>query len=385
MQHSGVNKLLDLSRSHLKNTSLIYVKSSKFYLINFLIIKTSNNSLNYYYKCKYPMIKKTTISAHFIISSVILFSSLISICFQSHADNWTTEDNLSGMDSVHIYQPTTTPLINNKRALMINLHGCLMSNTNMKEHAGWSQVADKFGMVVALPDVPDRGAFSIDCWDYYGSDHTRLNKYNNDIIQLALELIKRPELNIDPDQVYITGFSSGGGQVNVIACLAPDIFSGVGSASGPGLGTTATQYANVPSHYSNIKQAKSCQDMAGKYSPNFATQIYSTIHGSADTTVAPNFNEHGAAIMANVYGAAHKSSAIPISTDGTNVIFSDSIGPRVSKIVVNGMGHKWPSKNGANTGYFVNNKVNYPNYVTQWFFDNNRRIKKAEDAKTDMN
>lgn len=299
---------------------------------------------------------------------------LIILNYQSIAGTWTTENALSGMDSVHIYLPTTTPLLNNKRALMINLHGCAMSNTDMKNYADWSPTADQFGMVVALPDVPGSGPSNYDCWDYYGSNHTRTNKYNNEIIALANELISQSALNIDPNQVYITGFSSGGGQANVIACLAPDIFAGVGSSAGPGLGTTSYQYSSVPWNYSASSQVTLCENLAGSYSSGFSTQIYSTIHGSSDSTVASGFNTTGADIMANVYGATNESSPTSIASDGTKVIFSDSEGPRVSRISVNGMGHAWSSGNGGNSGYFVNTKVDYPNYVTQWFFDNNRRL-----------
>lgn len=312
---------------------------------------------------------KTLKSCLFIICSIFTLFG-----YQSVAGTWSTENYLSGMDSVHIYLPTTTPILNNKRALMINLHGCSMSNTDMKNNAGWTTTADQFGMIVALPDVPGGGASYLDCWDYYGENHTRYNKYNNEIINLANELISRTELNIDPNQVYITGFSSGGGQANVIACLAPDIFAGVGSSAGPGLGTTSNQYSSVPWNYSDASKASLCQNLAGTYSTHFGTQIYSTIHGSSDPTVDPGFNEHGADIMAIVYGATNESSATSIATGGTKVIFSDSQGPRVSRISVSGMGHDWSSGNGGNTGYFVNNKVNYPNYVTQWFFDNNRRL-----------
>lgn len=304
--------------------------------------------------------------------ALIIGLMLTIISYHSVAGTWSTENNLSGMDSVYIYLPTTSPLIDNKRALMINLHGCDMSNTDMKNYADWRTTADQFGMVVALPDTP--GSSNYNCWDYYGGNHTRTNKYNNEIINLANELIGRSELNIDPNQVYITGFSSGGGQANVIACLAPDIFAGVGSSAGPGLGTTSYQYSSVPWNYSSSSQALLCQNLAGNYSPYFSTQIYSTLHGSSDTAVAPGFNNTGADIMANVYGATNESAATSIATDGTKIIFSDATGPRVSKISVSGMGHDWSTGNGGYIGYFVNNKVDYPNYVTQWFFDNNRRV-----------
>ncbi|WP_406828748.1 PHB depolymerase family esterase [Microbulbifer sp. ARAS458-1] len=307
----------------------------------------------------------------------VLFISIVTSLFistQSHAGNWTTEHYLAGMDSVHIYVPTTAPLINNKRALMINLHGCSMSNTDMKNNADWKPTADQFGMIIALPDVPGLGASNISCWDYYGENHTRSNKHNNEIINLAIELTSRTALNIDPNQVYITGFSSGGGQANVIACLAPDIFAGVGSSAGPGLGTTTYQYASVPWNYSDANAAAHCADLAGSNNSHLETQIYSTIHGNADSTVDPGFNQHGANIMSLVYGATSEGPATSIAGGGTKVIFSDTTGPRVSRISVSGMGHDWSTGNGGNSGYFVNTKVDYPNYVTQWFFDNNRRI-----------
>jgi hypothetical protein len=34
---------------------------------------------------------------------------------------------------------------------------------------------------------------------------------------------------------------------------------------------------------------------------------------------------------------------------------------------------------GGNSDYFVNNKVDYPNYITQRFFDNNRRINDGDN------
>jgi len=79
------------------------------------------------------------------------------------AGTWSTENYLVGMDSVHIYLPSTSFVINEKRALMSNLHGCSMSNTDMKNNAGWTSTADQFGMVVALPDVSAGGASFLGC------------------------------------------------------------------------------------------------------------------------------------------------------------------------------------------------------------------------------
>lgn len=318
-----------------------------------------------------------------IYRSVFLLLSLCLVSLRGFAGSWSTESYLVGLEAVHIYEPSSQPLINGKRALMINLHGCLMSSSDMKNNAGWEATAEQFGMVVAAPDVPGGGYANTDCWNYYGQNHTRTNKYNNEIIALAEELLSRSSLNIDPNQVYITGFSSGGGQANVIACLAPDIFAGVGSASGPGLGTSNTQYGSVPWNYSEQNMADLCLSLAGGNAIDLSTQIYSTIHGNSDTTVAYGYNDTGAQIMKLVYDTTSTSPSSVLFEDGTVTVASDSVGPRVSKISVAGLPHAWSARNGGNSGFFVNTKVDYPQYVTQWFFDNNRRVNQGSDNDGD--
>ncbi len=301
-----------------------------------------------------------------------LIVSVMFVCVPALAGSWSTESSLAGLDSVHIYQPTTSPTLNNKRALMINLHGCSMNSADMRDSAGWEAVADALGMVVALPDAPGGGAFT-NCWDYYGENHTRSNKYNSGLIHLAGELMGRTSLNIDAAQVYISGFSSGGTQATVAGCLAPDVFAGVGTHSGPGLGTSSREFKSVPRDYSVLEMADLCEAFAGPQGSKLNTQVYSTIHGNSDTNVDPEFNATGAEIMRLVYGAPNESVSRSIPLDGEEVIFSDGNGPRISKIVVNGLKHDWASS-GGNTGYFANNKVDYPDYLTRWLFAHNRRV-----------
>jgi poly(3-hydroxybutyrate) depolymerase len=303
-----------------------------------------------------------------------LFLFLLLVTCKISAGEWSTEEFLVGLERVHIYKPVSDPVLNGKRALMISLHGCAMSSDDMRDHAGWEQAADKFGMVVATPDVPEGGYFNTDCWNYYGQNHSRSNKYNDEIIALAHELVARDTLNIDPDQVYITGFSSGGSQANVIACLAPDIFAGVGSVSGPGLGTSHTEFNLLPISYSVENAADLCLHLAGEATGFFETQIYSTLHGLSDDVVAPEYNDTGSDLMARVYRSKNKSEPSSLSKDATLILTADSTGPRVSKITVAELGHDWPSSAGSNLDYFVNTKIDYPKYVTQWFFENNRRV-----------
>jgi poly(3-hydroxybutyrate) depolymerase len=146
------------------------------------------------------------------------------------------------MDYVHIYVPTTVPTVEGKRALM-NLHGCIQSADDLKNGNDWESAADRFGMVVAIPDVPGNGAADVrrdvlvrQCWDYYSANHTRNNRFNDNILELVDDLLGRVALDIDPRQVFISGLSSGAGETMVMACLAPDVFAGIGINAGPTVG-----------------------------------------------------------------------------------------------------------------------------------------------------
>lgn len=291
---------------------------------------------------------------------------------------WRNE-SIGGMN-VNIYVPplseTPAKMIDGKRALMINLHGCAQTATDMKNGANWPGTADEYGMIVAAPDAPNGGVI-FGCWDYYDSNHTRGNRHNDNLISLVNNLLSRSEFNIDPDQVYISGLSSGGGETMVMGCLAPDLFAGIGINAGPTVGTGSSQIGSVQTSKSAGKST--CLNFAGSRSGDFSTQLTSVIYGNNDSTVAPGYNTLNAQIMADIYNANSTSSFSLSNLDGNNTngsgtLYSDSNGPRVSIIQNSGMGHNWPAGEGSGGSYITTNSIDYPAYVTAFFFDNNRRV-----------
>ena len=190
---------------------------------------------------------------------------------------WSTE-TIAGM-SVHLYTPTTAPALASKRALMIALHGCAQTSTEMRTGGNWEATADAYGMVVAVPAAPDGGVIA-GCWDYYESSHTRSNRHNDNLINLATTLRARASLNIDTRQVYISGLSSGGGETMVMGCLAPDVFAGVGINAGPTIGTTSGQISYVATD--KARAVSLCRQLAGSNEAHLQTQVTSIVHGSND-------------------------------------------------------------------------------------------------------
>ncbi|RPJ04949.1 MAG: hypothetical protein EHM37_22490, partial [Deltaproteobacteria bacterium] len=321
-----------------------------------------------------------------------LFMGLVIFSAHAWAGNWR---NISAGDMrIELYVPATAPKLADKRALMISLHGCVQTNTVLRDQGNWSATADEYGMVVALPAVPDGGKIA-GCWDYFGRaapfspplpPHTRNSRDNDNLLALVESLQADTALNIDPAQTYITGLSSGGGQTLVMGCLAPEIFAGIGINAGPTIGTGSHEinppdFASLPITPAQAKAI--CQDLAGTHSPAFGTQLASVIYGSKDQTVDPRYNHLNAEIMTSIYGVSDKAG-FPVNElpghnpRGTGELWSDGTGPRFSLIRNDGLGHAWPSGSGqgGEINFVAREGVNYPAYVTRFFFENNRRVQK---------
>jgi poly(3-hydroxybutyrate) depolymerase len=282
---------------------------------------------------------------------------------------------------VRLYTPSTPGVLASKRALMISLHGCVQTNADLQNGGNWASTADQYGMVVALPAAPDGGVV-LGCWDYYDTNHSRSTpaRHDDNLLDLVSTLLGRTALNLDPNQVYISGLSSGAGETMVMGCLAPDVFAGMGINAGPTVGTTSGQISSVAT---NLNTGKSvCTGFAGSYTAGFTTQLTSVIYGSNDTTVATGYDTLDAQIMASIYGASTTSTFSLSGLAGTNTAgsgtrYSDAQGPRVSLIQNSNLGHNWPAGGGSGGSYISTNSINYPAYLTDFFFANNRRVDRS--------
>jgi poly(3-hydroxybutyrate) depolymerase len=300
------------------------------------------------------------------------------------AGTWSSE-TIAGMN-VRLYTPSTPGLLVGKRALMISLHGCVQTNADLQNGANWDSTADQYGMVVATPAVPNGGVL-LGCWDYYDTNHSRSNPSRDDgpLLNLVSTLLARTALNLDPNQVYISGLSSGGGETMVMGCLAPDIFAGMGINAGPTVGTTSGQISSVATDLNTGTSV--CTGFAGSHTGGFATQLTSVIYGSNDTTVATGYDTLNAQIMAGIYGAGTTSTfslsgLAGTNTAGSGTLYADSQGPRVSLIQNSNLGHNWPAGGGSGGSYISTNSINYPAYVTNFFFTNNRRVDRSTATPT---
>lgn len=293
---------------------------------------------------------------------------------------WESRE-VAGM-SVEVYTPASTSPVGEGRALMIPLHGCTQTAVQLRDNGNFEHTAEDLGVVIAIPLVPDGGVVA-GCWNYYGSLHTRDNGHNGNLIGLAETLRDDASLAIDPTQMYLAGFSAGGGQALVVGCLAPELFAGVAVAAGPSLGTTVNQISSVST--TGDATAAICTQLAGAQATELATQLAITFTDTGDFTVAQGYQQVNADMFAILYGGGAPLLPAPFDmvglpgamSAGMGNTYDDGDGPRLLSLVsTSGTGHAWPSGSGMpglGLTFVSGTGLDFGRVVTQTFAMHSRR------------
>lgn len=298
----------------------------------------------------------------------ILF--LVTVSFNNivNAGSWQQNVSIGGFNNVHIYTPDSQSSIGQGKALLIVLHGCVQPINNYL-NAQLETAAEQHGMVIAVPDAMNKAGYN--CWSYWqGTKSRNAGDYKN-LINLADSMSNDTTRNIDQDQVYIAGLSSGASFANTTACLAPDVFSGVGVSAGPSIGTSSNG-ALGPCESADVKSR--CESYAGSYQSHLLTQIASIGHGDADSTVNQCYNRQNAEGMAAVYGVSELNGSQIISEGSRTAdetLWQDG---RVSMLWFNNLDHSWSGGEGASGDYISDASINYASYLGAFFTANNQRV-----------
>ena len=294
---------------------------------------------------------------------------------------WDADTVNGGSLTGYFYWPATQPTLAGKRALVLVLHGCTQTALgdvidNGDGGFNWKAMADQYGAVILAPNATGN-VYSNHCWDYASTNHNRTSGHDAVLLKLINRFVTNSQYAIDPNQVYVAGLSSGGGETMVLGCMAPDIFAGIGINAGPPPGTTTAQIGFVPSGYTATTAGNNCTALAGANAPRFATQIAGVVWGTTDYTVAQAYGPMDAQAMRNAYGGTFTQQAtISVPGGGSNIPYKDSNGKlRTTQITVTGMAHAWPAgAGGQNANYVDAAHVNYPSFVMDFWFKNNLRV-----------
>ena len=299
----------------------------------------------------------------------MLLCSASLTCATVNAGSWSDEQSIAGMD-VWVYTPDTVSAIGNGRAALVVLHGCGQTGDDYRHGANLEITAESYGMVIATPTVPNGGIGPYGCWDYYDTNHSRDSRHHPNLIELGQWLQSRDD--IDSNQVYLAGLSSGATQAQVTGCLAPDVFAGVGATGGPVMGTTATQAFLTMGSASTA--AALCESWAGSHLELLIRQSRNIAHGSEDS-LAPYSEAETNMEAIGLFKSTSKN-------DGTTELLGaseESWGSHgdATKLTYIAMGHRWAA-GGGEGGNFIDNsatRINYASYLANFFAKTNQRVK----------
>lgn len=312
----------------------------------------------------------------------------------------TDSATLGILTDTWIYVPTTPPVDigqpAGKRALMLTLVGCAQTASGHAINKGfnWEATADKYGMIVVAPTKPNTARSGTgstsgkDCFDWFdASPHSRTNRDAGPLLNLVDKLKNMPDLAIDPKQVYVSGLSGGAGEAQLLACLAPDVFSGVGLNETPTLGSPGTA-GSSPRTAQQVRDL--CVQHAGTYASYLDKQIVTLACGDQSGFLPFCQNTRDAYKLMWNANTANPTIDVAGGTGGSGkfTTFQDATANiRVGDLLLPGMQHAWPagpggSKNGAYGTWIDNTRVNFPENLTKFLFENNQWYPEGNQAPT---
>src|SRR4051795_3858493 len=173
-------------------------------------------------------------------SHVLLIGAATAVSTHSAMAGWNTTPEVIENHPTWIFTPSTA-LPDGRHPLLIALHGCDQTHTQIKEFGNLVPAAEANGMVVAVPGVGSK-VFGPGCWDYNLARDDK--QHIAELVRLAGKLTARTALKINPNHVYVVGLSSGAAMALAVGCRAPNVFAGIGAIAGPSVGSSQSTATN---------------------------------------------------------------------------------------------------------------------------------------------
>lgn len=246
-----------------------------------------------------------------------------------------------------IYIPRT---LGRDAPLVVALHGCTQTAAGYDHGAGWSQLADRQGFAVLLPEQQRANNANL-CFNWFAPDDIARDGGEALSIRQMIDAVVAT-YRLDRDRVFITGLSAGGAMSAAMLAACPELFAGGAIIAGLPYGCAAT----VPEAFDRMRghglpDATSLQRRLREASPHQGPwPTISIWHGAADRTV----DSTNAEAIVNQWRAVHGVADAPSETelvDGhQRRAWRDADGRlRIESYSIAGMGHGAPlATRGAN-------------------------------------
>lgn len=260
----------------------------------------------------------------------------------------------SNPGALKMYEHVPASLAANKPVVLV-LHGCTETAASAAV-TGWNQIADEVGFTVVYPEQQTLNN-SLRCFNWAGEygvpDNLQRGKGENLSIKQMVDKTIAAH-GSDPKQVFVVGFSAGGGTAAIMAATYPDVFAGAATIAGiPYDCTTTYSEVNGCMKPGKTKTAADWATLAKAGDPGFSGPWprMSIWQGSADTTVSPTNRMELVKQWTGVHGVDGKAPVTDTVDGQSHAVYTDSSNkPLVETFEIAGMTHGVPVLPSASCG-----------------------------------
>jgi poly(hydroxyalkanoate) depolymerase family esterase len=256
---------------------------------------------------------------------------------------------------MYVYVPNS---VTASPPILLALHQCTGSGPGFYSGTQFASLADQYGFIVIYPSVTRSGS----CWDVSSSQALTRNGGSDPVGLMSMITYVEQHYGGNPNQVYVTGASSGAMMTNVMLGDYPDVFKAGAAFMGVPFGCfytgTVDGWNSACAQGQVTMTAQAWGNMVRAADPGYGgprprVQLW---HGTADTTL--NYNNLGEEIKqwTNVLGVSQTPSSTGTPQSGwTRTRYNDGSGvTQVEAYSIAGAGHVLPETGMASyaVGFF---------------------------------
>ncbi|MGV9885978.1 extracellular catalytic domain type 1 short-chain-length polyhydroxyalkanoate depolymerase [Streptomyces sp. NPDC003395] len=235
------------------------------------------------------------------------------------------------------------------RPVVVALHGCTQDAAGYGTGSGWTQLADRYGFSVLLPQQQSANNAS-GCFDWFQSgDIARGQGEAASIAQMVDRQLA--DTGGDPARVYVTGLSAGGGMTAVMMAAYPEKFAGGGIVAGLPYGCAQAAGSPYVCMYVGATQTpKQWGDRVRAARPGYTGPwpTLAVVQGTADYTVKPVNMTDLVAQWTDVQGTDQTADGSDTVAGYPHRVYRTAAGRTVVETYsITGMGHGQPVDPGS--------------------------------------
>ncbi|AZQ35133.1 PHB depolymerase family esterase [Streptomyces cyaneochromogenes] len=235
------------------------------------------------------------------------------------------------------------------RPVVVALHGCTQNASGYGTGSGWTQLADRWGFSVVLPQQQTANNAS-SCFNWFQSGD--IARGQGEAASVA-QMVDRQLADVtgDTSRVYVTGLSAGGGMTAVMMAAYPEKFEAGGIVAGLPYGCAQAAGSPYVCMYVGATQTpRQWGDRVRAARPGYAGPWPTLVafQGTADYTVKPVNMTDLTRQWTEVQGADQAADVSDTVAGYPHRVFRDAGGRAVVETYsVTGMGHGQPVDPGS--------------------------------------